>query len=217
MKHFNKLIKKKGERLIAARVVLSGALGALCVALCGVTVVTLAEVARGDGNMAGGDTGTLPVTEPGDPLDADLLDQAFYLMGDRQVLRSAIYSMTGSGTVRTWDISPTESYMEIYGDAQLVLRENVLRESRMDMGVVPGFMGGGMLAALEVDGTMTPTVVVPNIGRLDLPYVRMSNANLFSAPLTLHTMQGTGERGRLEITGGSGFLTINQYVAPVGN
>lgn len=204
-----KMIQSKGQRPQAARGVLAGA-------LCSASLLLLTSLAGADGGfgetMAGGDTGSLPITTPGDPLPPNLLEQAFTLSGHPDLLTQAVLGVAGTGTVRRWQISDTLVHVELMGDIQLRLDENTLRQTSIDMGVTPGVTGQGMLVALEFDGRMTRPTAVANVATLSVPYTRMSSAHVFDSPVILHTLQSTGERGRLEFTSRDGILTIDQRI-----
>jgi hypothetical protein len=160
--------------------------------------------------MAGGDTGSLPITTPADPLDPSLMDQSFFLSGHPEVLTRARRGLTGTGAAVLWELTDNFAYLELLGDVQIVLDENILRQANIDMGVTPGMTGAGMLAALEFDDHITRPTFVPNLSNLTLPYMRMSNAHVFDSPLVLHTIQNRGERGRIEFSSRAGLLTIDQ-------
>ena len=186
----------------------SGPGALLAAGLAAVGLATLAAADNG-GNMAGGDTGSLPLQNGAEPGANPGPDQAFYLTGDRAMLALAVVEVSGPGYVRVFEISDGNVWVEFYGDLRLRLDESVLRTGLVSMGVVAGFEGGGMRAALDLDRDTRPSFV-PMGGSLEIPYNRLQAAGFFERSTNLRTRQSSGLSGDTSFVSRFGFLTVSQ-------
>lgn len=177
----------------------------LALALCLLFVAPLALSTFGLGN---GSVGSLPSADDGDGT------QNFYLRAPRDLVDDAVVDAWGDGFFVAVPLPNDEMWVEFYGNVSVQFDRTVLAANAdsIQLGLSPGFMGGGMLVLPEIDGEFAPRPISLDVGMpMATPYEALEP--LLDAPLSLHTTQTlTGVRAELAYTGLGHLLQIDQSI-----
>jgi len=155
-----------------------------------------------------GSVGSLPSADDGDG------SQNFYMRAPRDLVDEAVVDAWGEGFYVAVSLPDNEMWLEFYGNVTVRFDRTVLEAhtDSIQLGISPGFNGGGMLVLPEIDGQFAPRPIQLEAGfPMGTPYEALEP--LLDAPLSLHTTQAlTGVRGELAYTGIGSLLEIVQSI-----
>lgn len=147
--------------------------------------------------------GTLPAHSSG---VVHTFDQTITLRGGVQDLRDAILSVRsarGQGAHEILEFGDGQIQVRYYGDVTLELAMDAL--SKVDVGLVGGFVGAGMRYVIMAPDTATGVQYLPSGAELPLDLLRLENSGLLAQPIFLHAMHERGDRTTVAVeTGAAG-------------
>lgn len=192
-------LKRRTSRLATLATRWTLALGLLLLAPLALTTLGLG------GN---GSVGSLPSADDGDG------SQNFYMRAPRDLVDHAIVDAFGDGFYVAVALPDNDVWLEFYGNVTVRFDRTVLaaHDEKIQLGLSPGFNGGGMLVLPKIDGQFVPRPFALEAGfPLSTPYKALEP--LLDAPLSLHTTQAqTGLRGELAYSTVGSLLQIEQSI-----